>query len=78
MDSSLKRTRGRPRGFNATAVSGHLHVHPQTVRYRFRQLEELFGNSIYATSDRLELHMALRAWLALNPEPSAREQLRYG
>lgn len=65
-------------GFNATAVSGHLHVHPQTVRYRFRQLEDLFGDSINATSDRLELHMALRAWLALNPEPSAREQLRYG
>ncbi|MDL4818203.1 PucR family transcriptional regulator [Actinomadura opuntiae] len=65
-------------GFNATAVSGHLHVHPQTVRYRFRQLEDLFGDTIHATSDRLELHMALRAWLALNPEPSARDQLRYG
>ncbi|MFB4300436.1 PucR family transcriptional regulator [Actinomadura sp. NTSP31] len=65
-------------GFNATAVSGHLHVHPQTVRYRFRQLEDLFGDTIHAKSDRLELHMALRAWLALNPEPSARDQLRYG
>jgi hypothetical protein len=65
-------------GFNATAVSGHLHVHPQTVRYRFRQLEDLFGDTVHATSDRLELHMALRAWLTLNPEPTARDQLRYG
>jgi sugar diacid utilization regulator len=65
-------------GFNATAVSTHLHVHPQTVRYRFRQLEDLFGDTVHATADRLELHMALRAWLALNPEPSARDQLRYG
>ncbi|TDD71131.1 PucR family transcriptional regulator [Actinomadura darangshiensis] len=56
-------------GFNATEVSGHLHLHPQTVRYRLRQLEELFGDDMHATSDRLELHMALRAWLALNGEP---------
>jgi hypothetical protein len=58
-------------GFNATEVSGHLHLHPQTVRYRLRQLDDLFGDSIHATSDRLELHMALRAWLALNAEPGA-------
>ncbi|QKW39904.1 helix-turn-helix domain-containing protein [Actinomadura sp. NAK00032] len=66
-------------GFNATEVSGHLHLHPQTVRYRLRQLEDLFGDALHTTSDRLELHMALRAWLALNAEPAAaRDDLSYG
>ena len=58
-------------GFNATEVSGHLHLHPQTVRYRLRQLEELFGDALHTTSDRLELHLALHAWLALNTGGSA-------
>ncbi|MEU5884442.1 helix-turn-helix domain-containing protein [Spirillospora sp. NPDC047279] len=65
-------------GFNATEVAGRLHVHAQTVRYRIRQLEDLFGDTIHATSGRLELHMALQAWLTFNSEPVAREQLRYG
>lgn len=65
-------------GFNATEVSGRLHLHAQTVRYRIRQLEELFGDSIHATSGRLELHMALQAWLTLNAEPVAGDQLRSG
>ncbi|MFD0538725.1 helix-turn-helix domain-containing protein [Actinomadura luteofluorescens] len=52
-------------------MSGHLHLHPQTVRYRLRQLDDLFGDAVHAASDRLELHMALRAWLALNAEPAA-------
>lgn len=58
-------------GFNATEVSGHLHLHPQTVRYRLRQLDDLFGDAVHAASDRLELHMALRAWLALNAGAAA-------
>lgn len=70
-------------GFNATEVSGHLHLHPQTVRYRLRQLDDLFGDAVHATTDRLELHMALRAWLALNAESgaepaAARDRLSYG
>jgi hypothetical protein len=66
-------------GFNATEVSGRLHLHPQTVRYRLRQLEDLFGDDLYTTSDRLELHMALHAWLALNAEPAAaRDDVNYG
>lgn len=70
-------------GFNATEVSGHLHLHPQTVRYRLRQLDDLFGDAVHAASDRLELHMALRAWLALNAESAAesdaaRDGVSYG
>jgi hypothetical protein len=42
-------------------------------------LEDLFGDALHSTSDRLELHMALRAWLALNAEPAAaRDDLSYG
>ncbi|GAA2581245.1 helix-turn-helix domain-containing protein [Actinomadura fulvescens] len=65
-------------GFNATEVAGRLHVHAQTVRYRIRQLDDLFGDSVHATTGRLELHMALRAWLTLNAEPLARDQLSCG
>ncbi|MFG2007205.1 PucR family transcriptional regulator [Spirillospora sp. NPDC048911] len=65
-------------GFNATEVAGRLHVHAQTVRYRIRQLEELFGDGIHATGGRLELHMALRAWLTLNAEPVAPDRIGCG
>ncbi|GAA3220269.1 helix-turn-helix domain-containing protein [Actinocorallia longicatena] len=64
-------------GFNATEVAGRLHLHAQTVRYRIRRLEELFGSTLQATSGRLELHMVLQAWLALNQEPAVSE-LRTG
>ncbi|MWK40628.1 hypothetical protein GEV43_46350 [Actinomadura sp. J1-007] len=65
-------------GFNATEVAGRLHVHAQTVRYRIRQLENLFGDTIHASAGRLELHMVLQAWLTLNAEPIAGDQLSYG
>ena len=56
-------------GFNATQVSSRLRVHPQTIRYRVRQLETFFGDDIYEPGNRLEFHMLLYAWLALNREP---------
>ncbi|GAB3684462.1 PucR family transcriptional regulator [Actinocorallia lasiicapitis] len=65
-------------GFNATEVAGRLHLHAQTVRYRIRQLEDLFGSVIHTASDRLELHMVLQAWLTLNAEPMERDELRTG
>ncbi|WP_433334409.1 PucR family transcriptional regulator [Spirillospora sp. CA-294931] len=65
-------------GFNATEVAGRLNLHAQTVRYRLRRLEELFGDTIHATSGRLELHMALQSWLTLNAEAGASGELRYG
>ncbi|KAB2347006.1 PucR family transcriptional regulator [Actinomadura rudentiformis] len=65
-------------GFNATEVAGRLHVHAQTVRYRIRQLDDLFGDDIHAVTGRLELHMALRAWLTLNAEPLPSDQLSCG
>ncbi|GAA1462644.1 helix-turn-helix domain-containing protein [Nocardiopsis exhalans] len=47
-------------GFNAKQVAQKLHVHPQTVRYRLRQLEELFGARLFSADCRFELEAALR------------------
>ncbi|WP_235997611.1 PucR family transcriptional regulator [Nocardiopsis coralli] len=47
-------------GFNAKKVAVLLHVHPQTVRYRLRQLEELFGDRLNDTDQRFEMEAALR------------------
>lgn len=50
--------------FNATVVASRLNLHAQTVRYRLRKLEELFGPVLRDPSVQLELHMVLRARLA--------------
>lgn len=42
------------------AVAGDLGVHPQTVRYRRRQLRELFGERLEDPEGRFELALALR------------------
>jgi PucR C-terminal helix-turn-helix domain len=46
---------------NAQEAARTLHVHPQTVRYRLRQLDELFGDSLRDPDTRFELEVALRA-----------------
>ena len=43
------------------AIAGDLGVHPQTVRYRVRQLRELFGDALEDPERRFELALALRA-----------------
>lgn len=43
------------------AVAGALDVHPQTVRYRLKQLRELFGDRLEDPEARFELALALRA-----------------
>jgi hypothetical protein len=50
-------------GRNANEVAMRLHVHPQTVRYRLRQLAELFGDQLHEPGPdlRFELEMGLRA-----------------
>ncbi|MEO3786517.1 helix-turn-helix domain-containing protein [Actinocorallia sp. B10E7] len=55
-------------GFNATEVANRLHVHPQTVRYRLHQLEELFGDQLYDPEARMAFEMSLRVWLTLVAE----------
>jgi hypothetical protein len=46
---------------NANAVAADLHLHPQTVRRRLRQLDRLFGDQIHDSDTRFELEIALRA-----------------
>jgi hypothetical protein len=52
---------------NANEVAARLHVHPQTVRHRLRQLDRLFGDQVRDPEMRFELEIALRAELALRP-----------
>ncbi|MFL6053352.1 MAG: helix-turn-helix domain-containing protein [Actinoallomurus sp.] len=48
-------------GRNANEVAVRLHVHPQTVRYRLRQLDDLFGDRLQDPDLRFELEIVLRA-----------------
>jgi PucR C-terminal helix-turn-helix domain len=48
-------------GCNANEVALRVHVHPQTVRYRLRQVDELFGDQLRDPDLRFELEIALRA-----------------
>ncbi|MCA2228108.1 helix-turn-helix domain-containing protein [Nonomuraea aurantiaca] len=48
-------------GRGAGEVAARLHVHPQTVRYRLRQLEELYGDQLADPDIRFELEIVLRA-----------------
>ncbi|MEU6129119.1 helix-turn-helix domain-containing protein [Saccharopolyspora sp. NPDC047091] len=58
----------------APEVAHRLQVHPQTVRYRLHQLEDLFGDALTDPQARFELEIALRAagrllsYGALTPE----------
>jgi hypothetical protein len=53
-------------------VAARLHVHPQTVRYRLRQLEKLFGDCLREPEMRFELELALRAEAASRTAAAAR------
>jgi hypothetical protein len=46
---------------DANAAAARLFVHPQTIRYRVRRLEELFGDRLHDPGTRLDLELALRA-----------------
>ncbi|KUN23721.1 PucR family transcriptional regulator [Streptomyces antibioticus] len=48
-------------GHNANEVAVRLAVHPQTVRYRMRQLDELFGDQLQDPAAQFEMMLALRA-----------------
>lgn len=54
-------------GFNANEAAERLRIHPQTVRYRMRQLEELFGAGLREPGARFELELVLRARRLLGP-----------
>ena len=46
---------------DANAAARRLHVHPQTIRYRLRQVSELFGDALSDPDTRFQLLLALRA-----------------
>lgn len=48
-------------GSSVGDVAARLHVHPQTVRYRLRQLDKLFGDRLRDPDTRFDLEVALRA-----------------
>ena len=48
-------------GGNAREVARRLHIHPQTARYRLRQLHLLFSDALHEPDARFELEIALRA-----------------
>ncbi|WP_449061333.1 PucR family transcriptional regulator [Planomonospora algeriensis] len=57
-------------GRGAGEVAARLHVHPQTVRYRLRQLEELYGDQLSDPDVRFELEIVLRARQAVGSRPA--------
>jgi hypothetical protein len=50
-------------GFNATGAAHALRVHPQTVRYRLAQLQEIFDVDFEDPELRLELMLLVRVWI---------------
>ncbi|RZQ65820.1 PucR family transcriptional regulator [Amycolatopsis suaedae] len=51
----------------APDIAERLGIHPQTVRYRMRQVDKLFGAQLRDPHARLELEIALRARQMLTP-----------
>jgi hypothetical protein len=47
------------------AAARRLHVHPQTIRYRLRQVSGLFGDALTDPDARFRLLLALRVWRLL-------------
>jgi len=52
---------------NVVEIAERLGVHPQTVRYRMRQLQATFGDSLKNPAARFEMELALRAGAAPLP-----------
>ncbi|MBW8486870.1 PucR family transcriptional regulator [Actinomadura parmotrematis] len=56
-------------GFNASEVATLLHLHPQTIRYRVRRLDEAFGPAIRDPDRNLEYQAAVTYWFQTGPHP---------
>jgi hypothetical protein len=52
-------------GGNAVTTSQHLHIHPQTVRYRIRVIQELFGGELPSPETKLATMITLNSMLRL-------------
>lgn len=47
---------------SAAEIADRLHVHPQTVRYRMRQMEKTFGDQLGDPDTRFAMELVLRSW----------------
>ena len=56
---------------SAPEIATRLDVHPQTVRYRLRQLDDLFGDRLSDANSLFDLAIALRSLRLLEPESAA-------
>src|SRR5699024_8058942 len=65
-------------GLNAKRAAVRLRVHPQTVRYRIRRMEELFGPCLRDPARRFELELGLRARRLLGPVEGCRRPQSWG
>ena len=54
---------------NAAAMAAQLHLHPQTIRYRLRQLRALLGDELDDPDARFELDLALRGLSGMRAGP---------
>ncbi|MFF5261193.1 PucR family transcriptional regulator [Actinomadura viridis] len=57
---------------NAVETAKRLQVHPQTVRYRLRQINEAFGDQLTDPESRFALEVVLRAGRLRDKSPSLR------
>jgi DNA-binding PucR family transcriptional regulator len=55
-------------GGSVPETAARLMIHPQTVRYRMRQLEEIFGDQLHDHDWRFEMQLVLRAELLVKSE----------
>jgi len=62
----------------APEIAARLRVHPQTVRYRMRQVERLFGDQLRCPDVRFELEVALRAASLTEATPQDQEAQQTG
>jgi DNA-binding CsgD family transcriptional regulator len=60
---------------SALEMAERLKIHPQTVRYRMRQVEKLFGDQLANSNSRLDLEIALRAQRLLWSSPAKQLQI---
>lgn len=65
-------------GGNAKETARQLHVHPQTIRYRLRQIREMFGTELLEPEARFELEIALRARRLLRCDQPRQQQSQHG
>lgn len=56
-------------GGNYDSTSSALVIHRSTLRYRLRRIREITGRDLADADDRLNLHVAVRAWQILGDQP---------